>query len=246
MLPLPGPGWLVIFGGMAIWATEFVWAQLVLRWTKRKVTEAAQKALDPKVRRRNIILTTHRPGDHRRGARGLCLEVRLRDAVERLRVIVVSGRKCPPTWGNVGGAPGRLAQWESASFTPKRSLVRTQYRPPRTTARRLQVSGPSRCWTARAAAGAHTGIMPDWSRRLNRYRFRSDWLLDAPPTVVYAVLERAEAYPRWWPQVREVDPARRPQRHRPLPLAAAVRPDRRGDRARAGPGGGGAGDRDAR
>ncbi|QIY59645.1 TIGR02611 family protein [Streptomyces sp. RPA4-5] len=58
MLPLPGPGWLVIFGGMAIWATEFVWAQLVLRWTKRKVTEAAQRALDPKVRRRNITLTT--------------------------------------------------------------------------------------------------------------------------------------------------------------------------------------------
>ncbi|MFI9240052.1 TIGR02611 family protein [Streptomyces sp. NPDC053079] len=57
MLPLPGPGWLVIFGGMAIWATEFVWAQLVLRWTKRKVTEAAQRALDPKVRRRNITLT---------------------------------------------------------------------------------------------------------------------------------------------------------------------------------------------
>ncbi|MBT2384555.1 TIGR02611 family protein [Streptomyces sp. ISL-11] len=58
MLPLPGPGWLVIFGGMAIWATEFVWAQLVLRWTKRKVTAAAQRAMDPAVRRRNIILTT--------------------------------------------------------------------------------------------------------------------------------------------------------------------------------------------
>ncbi|MGW7266652.1 TIGR02611 family protein [Streptomyces sp. NPDC054842] len=58
MLPLPGPGWLVIFGGMAIWATEFVWAQLVLRWTKRKVTEATQRALDPRVRRRNIVLTT--------------------------------------------------------------------------------------------------------------------------------------------------------------------------------------------
>ncbi|MFI1288709.1 TIGR02611 family protein [Streptomyces sp. NPDC020792] len=57
MLVLPGPGWLVIFGGMAIWATEFVWAQLVLRWTKRKVTEAAQQALDPEVRRRNIALT---------------------------------------------------------------------------------------------------------------------------------------------------------------------------------------------
>ncbi|MER6572583.1 TIGR02611 family protein [Streptomyces sp. NPDC001093] len=57
MLPLPGPGWVVIFGGMAIWATEFVWAQLVLRWTRRKVTEAAQRALDPQVRRRNITLT---------------------------------------------------------------------------------------------------------------------------------------------------------------------------------------------
>src|SRR4051812_9297917 len=58
MLVLPGPGWVVIFAGMAIWATEFVWAQLVLRWTKRKVTEAAQRALDPRVRRRNIILTS--------------------------------------------------------------------------------------------------------------------------------------------------------------------------------------------
>ncbi|MFJ4706029.1 TIGR02611 family protein [Streptomyces anulatus] len=58
MLVLPGPGWLVIFGGMAIWASEFVWAQTVLRWTRRKVTAAAQRALDPKVRRRNIILTT--------------------------------------------------------------------------------------------------------------------------------------------------------------------------------------------
>ncbi|MER8117308.1 TIGR02611 family protein [Streptomyces sp. NPDC094031] len=57
MLALPGPGWVVIFAGMAIWATEFVWAQVVLRWTKRKVTEAAQRALDPEVRRRNIALT---------------------------------------------------------------------------------------------------------------------------------------------------------------------------------------------
>jgi len=57
MLALPGPGWVVIFAGMAIWATEFVWAQLVLRWTKRKVTEAAQRALEPEVRRRNIALT---------------------------------------------------------------------------------------------------------------------------------------------------------------------------------------------
>ncbi|KIF73568.1 membrane protein [Streptomyces sp. 150FB] len=57
LLPLPGPGWLVIFAGVAIWATEFVWAQVALRWTKRKVTEATRAALDPKVRRRNIALT---------------------------------------------------------------------------------------------------------------------------------------------------------------------------------------------
>ncbi|MET9466919.1 TIGR02611 family protein [Streptomyces sp. NPDC006544] len=58
MLVLPGPGWVAIFAGLAIWATEFAWAHLALRWTKRKVSEAAQKALDPKVRRRNIILTS--------------------------------------------------------------------------------------------------------------------------------------------------------------------------------------------
>ncbi|MER7517514.1 SRPBCC family protein [Streptomyces sp. NPDC126499] len=39
----------------------------------------------------------------------------------------------------------------------------------------------------------------DWCR----YRFRSVWRLAAPPDAVYAVLERAEDYPRWWPQVRE-------------------------------------------
>jgi uncharacterized protein (TIGR02611 family) len=57
LLPLPGPGWVVIFGGMAIWATEFVWAQRVLRWTRRKVADAARAALDPRVRRRNLLLT---------------------------------------------------------------------------------------------------------------------------------------------------------------------------------------------
>lgn len=42
----------------------------------------------------------------------------------------------------------------------------------------------------------------DWCR----YRFRSVWQLAAPPEAVYAVLECAEEYPRWWPQVREVVP----------------------------------------
>lgn len=56
MLPLPGPGWLVIFAGMALWGTEFTWAQRVLGWTRRRVAEAARRAMDPRVRRRNIAL----------------------------------------------------------------------------------------------------------------------------------------------------------------------------------------------
>ena len=39
LLPLPGPGWLIIFAGIGLWATEFRWAQRVLRWTKRQVLE---------------------------------------------------------------------------------------------------------------------------------------------------------------------------------------------------------------
>ncbi|WEO98533.1 SRPBCC family protein [Streptomyces sp. FXJ1.172] len=40
----------------------------------------------------------------------------------------------------------------------------------------------------------------DW----NHYRFLSLWSLPARPAAVYAVLERPEDYPRWWPQVRAV------------------------------------------
>lgn len=41
----------------------------------------------------------------------------------------------------------------------------------------------------------------DWSH----YSFRSRWALPAPPAAVYDVLERAEEYPRWWREIREVD-----------------------------------------
>ncbi|MDF6041321.1 SRPBCC family protein [Streptomyces sp. JH14] len=40
----------------------------------------------------------------------------------------------------------------------------------------------------------------DWSH----YRFVSVWDVSAPPAAVYAVLERAEDYPQWWPQIRQV------------------------------------------
>ncbi|KOU74416.1 polyketide cyclase [Streptomyces sp. MMG1533] len=41
----------------------------------------------------------------------------------------------------------------------------------------------------------------DWTR----YHFRSLWALPAPPAAVFEALERAEDYPRWWRQVREVN-----------------------------------------
>ncbi|KOG32211.1 SRPBCC family protein [Streptomyces resistomycificus] len=41
----------------------------------------------------------------------------------------------------------------------------------------------------------------DWTR----YRFHSRWPLPEPPATVYAALEQAEDYPRWWRQVREVE-----------------------------------------
>ncbi|MDT0345579.1 SRPBCC family protein [Streptomyces litchfieldiae] len=40
--------------------------------------------------------------------------------------------------------------------------------------------------------------------RASRFRFHGDWEVAAPPPAVYAVLNRPEDYPRWWPQVREV------------------------------------------
>ncbi|WP_255952918.1 SRPBCC family protein [Streptomyces odontomachi] len=42
----------------------------------------------------------------------------------------------------------------------------------------------------------------DWCH----FRFRSVWDLPVPAASAYAVLERAEEYPRWWRQVRDVTP----------------------------------------
>lgn len=37
LLPLPGPGWLIIFGGLGLLATEFEWAARLLGFVRRRV-----------------------------------------------------------------------------------------------------------------------------------------------------------------------------------------------------------------
>ena len=37
LLPLPGPGWLIIFLGLGIWGTEFAWAQRLLHFARGHV-----------------------------------------------------------------------------------------------------------------------------------------------------------------------------------------------------------------
>ena len=37
LIPLPGPGWLIVFLGLGILATEFVWAERLLDFAKAKV-----------------------------------------------------------------------------------------------------------------------------------------------------------------------------------------------------------------
>lgn len=37
LVPLPGPGWLIVFAGLAVWASEFEWAQRLLDWVRDKV-----------------------------------------------------------------------------------------------------------------------------------------------------------------------------------------------------------------
>ena len=39
LLPLPGPGWLIVFAGLAILASEFEWAARLLRYARRKVSD---------------------------------------------------------------------------------------------------------------------------------------------------------------------------------------------------------------
>ena len=56
MLVTPGPGWAAIIIGLAVLATEYVWAERLLDRVKAVARRAAEKALDPRKRRRNQII----------------------------------------------------------------------------------------------------------------------------------------------------------------------------------------------
>lgn len=45
LLVLPGPGWLLIFIGLSILATEYVWAQHLLKMAKEKANNAKDRIL---------------------------------------------------------------------------------------------------------------------------------------------------------------------------------------------------------
>ena len=36
-VPAPGPGWLIVFLGIAVWASEFEWAQRLLGWGRARL-----------------------------------------------------------------------------------------------------------------------------------------------------------------------------------------------------------------
>jgi uncharacterized protein (TIGR02611 family) len=56
MLVLPGPGWAAIILGLVVLASEYAWAHRVLRPVRRVADRAAQAAMDPARRRRNLVL----------------------------------------------------------------------------------------------------------------------------------------------------------------------------------------------
>lgn len=49
MLLLPGPGWAAIFAGLALLATEFVWARWVLKHARAKFNQAWEMATGSKL-----------------------------------------------------------------------------------------------------------------------------------------------------------------------------------------------------
>ena len=56
MMVLPGPGWGALILGLVVLASEFTWATRVLDPVKEAAHRAREAALDPRKRRRNLIL----------------------------------------------------------------------------------------------------------------------------------------------------------------------------------------------
>lgn len=56
MMVLPGPGWAALILGLVVLASEYAWAHRVLRPVRRAADKAAQVAMDPAARRRNLVL----------------------------------------------------------------------------------------------------------------------------------------------------------------------------------------------
>ena len=56
MLVLPGPGWAAIILGLVVLASEFSWAKQALAPIRQVAHRAAERAMDPAHRRRNMAL----------------------------------------------------------------------------------------------------------------------------------------------------------------------------------------------
>ena len=63
LLVLPGPGWLLIFIGLGILSTEYVWAQRMLATAKRKAEQAKDAVLRKKSKKNSDVADSAFPDD---------------------------------------------------------------------------------------------------------------------------------------------------------------------------------------
>ena len=57
LLVLPGPGWAMIAVGLVVLASEYMWAQRLLRPLRKKLSQARQKASQPQYRTQVRVLS---------------------------------------------------------------------------------------------------------------------------------------------------------------------------------------------
>lgn len=57
LLVLPGPGWAMIAVGLVVLASEYMWAQKLLRPIRKKLSQAREKASQPQYRTHVRVLT---------------------------------------------------------------------------------------------------------------------------------------------------------------------------------------------